>query len=154
MSSDGSAGPGDISDHPICISDVSSQSGDPDQVLSEYDFPPEDRVADLPPEVQGIDLPLEVRIIDLTPEVQIIDLRPKVCAVDLTPEVWVVDLPPAGRVHVDAVSPVTPPGSALMSPCSPPAVSFDQSAVSSVAISQNRVRLDNSGVTGYFGISD
>ena len=83
LSSDGSAGPGDISDDPISISDVSSHSGDPDQVLSEDD---------LPPEVQGIDLP---------PEVRIIDLPPMVCAVDLTPEVRVVDLPPAGRV--DAV---------------------------------------------------
>ena len=35
---DGSAGPGDVSDHPICISDVFSHSGDPDQVLSEDDF--------------------------------------------------------------------------------------------------------------------
>ena len=34
LSSDGSAGPGDVSDHPICISDVSNHSGDPDQVLS------------------------------------------------------------------------------------------------------------------------
>ena len=46
---------------------------------------------------------------------------------------------------MDDVSPVTmPPRSAWMSPCWPPAVSFDQSAVSSVAISPNRVRLDNS----------
>ena len=35
LSSDGSAGPGDVSDHLICISDVSHHSGDPDQVLSE-----------------------------------------------------------------------------------------------------------------------
>ena len=42
LSSDESAGPGDVSAesaHPICISDVSSHSGDPDQVLS--DLPPE-----------------------------------------------------------------------------------------------------------------
>ena len=42
LSSDGSAGPGDVSDHPICISDVSHHSGDPDQVLSEDELPPED----------------------------------------------------------------------------------------------------------------
>ena len=33
LSSDGSADPGDVSAHPICISDVSIQSGDLDQVL-------------------------------------------------------------------------------------------------------------------------
>ena len=51
LSSDGSAGPGDVSAHPICISDVSSHSGDPDQVLSHDDLPPEVHVVDLPPEV-------------------------------------------------------------------------------------------------------
>ena len=51
LSSDGSAGPGDVSAHPICISDVSSHSGDPDQVLSDDDLPPEIHVDDLPPEV-------------------------------------------------------------------------------------------------------
>ena len=96
----------------------------------------------MPPEVQGIDLPPEVRIIDLPPEVRIIDLLPKVRTVDLTTEVRVVDLPPAGRE--DAVSPARPPGSGRMTPCSPPAVSFDQSAVSSVVISPNHVYLDNS----------
>ena len=40
LSSDGSAGPGDVSAHPICISDVSSHSGDPNQVLSDDDLPP------------------------------------------------------------------------------------------------------------------
>ena len=39
LSSDGSAGPGDVSAHPICISDVSIQSGDLDQVLSGDDLP-------------------------------------------------------------------------------------------------------------------
>ena len=53
-----------------------------------------------------------------------------------------VDVPPEGRV--DFVSPVTPPVSARMSPCSPPEVSLVQSADSSVAISPNRVRSDNS----------
>ena len=43
---------------------------------------------------------------------------------------------------MDSVSPVTPPGSARMSPCSPPVVSV----VSSVAISPNRVHLDISPV--------
>ena len=56
LSSDGSAGPGDVADYPICISDVSSHSGDPDQVLSEYDFPMEVRVVDLPPEVRQLRL--------------------------------------------------------------------------------------------------
>ena len=39
LSSDGSAGPVDVSAHPICISDVSIQSGDLDQVLSGDDLP-------------------------------------------------------------------------------------------------------------------
>ena len=39
LSSDGSAGPGDISAHPICISDVSSHSSDLDQVLPGDDLP-------------------------------------------------------------------------------------------------------------------
>ena len=40
LSSDGSVGPGDVSSHPICISDVSTQSGDRDQELSGDDAPP------------------------------------------------------------------------------------------------------------------
>ena len=61
---------------------------------------------------------------------------------DLPPEVRVVELPPEGRV--DSISPVTPPASARMSPCSPPVVPLDQSADSSVVISPNHMRLDNS----------
>ena len=58
------------------------------------------------------------------------------------PVIRVVDLPP--EVRVDFGLPVTPPVSARMSPCSPPDVSLVQSADSSVAISPNRVRSDNS----------
>ena len=129
LSSDGSAGPGDVSDHPICISDVSCHSGDPDQVLSEDDLPPEVRE----PEVHVVDLPPEVRIIDLPPEFWIIYLPPGVHAVDLTPDDRVVDLPPEGRV--EASSTVMPQGSARISPCSPLVVSLDQSVVSSMVIS-------------------
>ena len=52
LSLDKSAGPGDVFAHPICISDVSSPSGDPDQVLSDDDLPPEVwvYVVELPPE--------------------------------------------------------------------------------------------------------
>ena len=50
--SDESAGPGDVSAHAICILDVSSHSGAPDQVLSDDNLPPEVRVVDLPPEVR------------------------------------------------------------------------------------------------------
>ena len=39
LSSGGSSGPGDISAHPICISDVSSHSSDLDQILSGDDLP-------------------------------------------------------------------------------------------------------------------
>ena len=148
LSSDGLAGPGDVSDHPICISYVSCHSGDPDQVLSEDDLPP------------------EVRMVDLPPEVRIIDLPPGVRAVDLTPDDRVVDLPPEGCV--EAISTVMLQGSARMSPCSPPVYSLDQSVVSSMVISPNRVSLDTSpdipdaepvfevspDTSGYFGISD
>ena len=51
LSSDGSAGPGGVSAHPICISDVSSHSGDLDHVLSDDDLPLEVDVNDLPSEV-------------------------------------------------------------------------------------------------------
>ena len=44
LSSDGSVGPGDISTVPICISDQSSHSGDPDQVLFDDDLPPDNHV--------------------------------------------------------------------------------------------------------------
>ena len=40
LSSDDSAGPGDISAVPICISDDSSTPVNPDQVLSDNDLPP------------------------------------------------------------------------------------------------------------------
>ena len=56
---------------------MSCHSGDPDQVLSEDDLPPEVREPEVrEPEVHVVDLPPEVRIIDLSPEVQIIDLPP------------------------------------------------------------------------------
>ena len=44
LSSDGSVGPGDISTVPICISDQSSHSGDPDQVLFDDDLQPDNHV--------------------------------------------------------------------------------------------------------------
>ena len=44
LSSDGSVGPGDISTVPICISDESGHSDDPDQVLSVSDLPPDSHV--------------------------------------------------------------------------------------------------------------
>ena len=39
LSSDGEAGPGDVSSHPISISDESTQSGDRDQELSDAEAP-------------------------------------------------------------------------------------------------------------------
>ena len=46
LSLDESAGPGDVSDVPICISDASSPPGNPDQVLSDDDLPTAVRAAD------------------------------------------------------------------------------------------------------------
>ena len=151
LSSDESGCLGDVSVHPICILDVSNHSGDLDQALSEDDLPPEVRVVDLPPEARSDNLSPEVRMNDLSPEVRLNDLQPEVRVVELPPEVriiyltpedCVVDLPPEGRV--DAVSTAASPGSERMSPCSPPVVSLDQSVVSSMVISPNRVRLDAS----------
>ena len=52
LSSDESAGLGDVSDIPICISDASSPPGNPDQVLSDDDLPTAVRVTDQQQDVQ------------------------------------------------------------------------------------------------------
>ena len=63
--SDESAGPGDISAAPFCISDDCSTPVNPDQVLSDEDLP---RVA------HAGDRRQVIRIRDVPPDVQIVDL--------------------------------------------------------------------------------
>ena len=65
LSSDESAGPGDISAVPICISDDSSTPVNPDQVLSDND---------LPTAVSAEDRQQVIRIRDVPPEVQVVGL--------------------------------------------------------------------------------
>ena len=196
LSSDGSVGPGDISEHPILFQTcliipairtrtcrkmtlqpevrvvdlpTEAQINNLSPEVRMKDLPPELRVVDLPPEAQSnnfspevrmndlppgvrfVDLPPKVRINDLQPEVRVVELLPEVriiylplgvCAFDFTPEDCVVDLPSEGRV--DAGSTAVSPGSERMSPCSPLVVFLDQSVVSPMVISPNRVRLDTS----------
>ena len=174
LSSDESAGPGDISDVPICISDASNTPSNLTQVLSDDYLPTagrtvdqqqDIRICDVPLEVQIVDLRISVapsaeqmveqqllvpsddsqwiiRVVDLPPEVRISDLPLGVGAVDLAPVVRAVDLPLVG--FVKTVMPATPPDSALMSPSSPLVSALEDSAVSSVPMSPNRVRSESS----------
>ena len=70
------------------------------------------------------------------------DLPLGVGAIDLLPVVRAVDLPPVGCVKT--VLPAMPPKSARMSPSSPPVTALEDSAVSSVPRSPNRVRSESS----------
>ena len=70
------------------------------------------------------------------------DLPLGVGAVDLTPVVRAVDLPPVGCV--ETVPPASPPESARMSPPLPPVTVLEDSAVSSVPMSPNRVQSESS----------
>ena len=140
LSSDESAGPGDVSDVPICISDASSPPGNPDQVLSDDDLPTavraadrqqDVRICDVPPDVQVVDLSQDVRISDAPPAVRVVEQPPDVPSddsqqtvrvVDVSPEVWMSALPPGiGAVDLTTVVRAVdlPPESARMSPCSP-----------------------------------
>ena len=101
----------------ICISDVSSQSGDPDQVLSDDDLPPEVRVDDFPPEVHVVDLPPEVLVDFVWPVSPPVSARMSPCSLvqsadslvaispnrvrsDNSPDVWdAVTSPPVLRVY-------------------------------------------------------
>ena len=87
LSSDGSVGPGDVSAHPISISDVSSYSGDPEQALSDDDLPPEVRIVDLPPEVCAVDLPPEAQVDFVSPVTPPVSARMSLC---LPPEVALI----------------------------------------------------------------
>ena len=60
----------------------------------------------------------------------------------MTPVVRAVDVPSVG--HMETVQPATPPDLAHMSPDSPLTVAFEDLAVSSVLMSPNCVRVENS----------
>ena len=178
LSLDESAGPGDVSAVPICISDTSSSPRNLDQVLSDNDLltavRAEDRrqvirICDVPPDVQVVDLAQDeqicdarlavwgaepppgvpggdsqrtVHVVDLLPEAQISAIPPGVGPVDLTPVVRAVDVPPVGCM--ETVQPSTSPDAVQMSPDSPATVAFEDLVVSSVPMSPNRVRIENS----------
>ena len=95
-----------------------------------------------PPSVPGGDLQQTVRVVDLPQEAQISDVPPGVGAVDLTPEIRAVDVPAVGRM--ETVQPTTSPDSVQMSPDSPPTVVFEDLSVSSVPMSPNCARVENS----------
>ena len=71
-SSDESAGPGDVSAVPICISDASSSPGNPDQddnlptAMRADDRRQVIRIRDVPPDVQVVDLSQDDQICDTT----------------------------------------------------------------------------------------
>ena len=170
LSSDESAGPGDVSATPICISDASSSPVNPEQVLSDDDLPTavhaedqqqvirirdvvnlsqKDQICDTrlwgagpPPGVPGGDSQQTVHVVDLSPEARISAIPPGVGAVDLTPVNRVVEVPAVGRM--ETVPLTTSPDSGQMSPESPPTVAFEDLSVSSVPMSPNCVRVDNS----------
>ena len=79
LSSDESAGPGDISAVLICISDDSSTPVNPDQVLSDDD---------LPTAVTAEDRRQVIRIRDVQPEVQVVGLSPNEQTCDTRLAVW------------------------------------------------------------------
>ena len=106
LSSDESAGPGDISAVPICISDASRSSVNPEQVLSDDDLPTavcaEDRrqvirICDVPPEVQVDDQICDTRLAVLG-----VGPPPGVPSGDSQQTIYVVDLPPEGRISAIA----------------------------------------------------
>ena len=66
LSSDESAGPGDVSDVPICISDASNTPSNLNHVLLDDD---------LPTAVCTADRQQDIRICDVPPEVQVVDLQ-------------------------------------------------------------------------------
>ena len=75
LSSDESAGPGDISAVPICISDDSSIPVNPDQVLSDDDLPTAVSVEDRQQVIGICDVPPEVQVVGLSQNDQTCDTR-------------------------------------------------------------------------------
>ena len=75
LSSDESAGPGDISAVPICILDASSSPVNPEQVLSDDDLLTDVRVEDRRQVIRIRDVPPEVQVVNLSQDDQICDTR-------------------------------------------------------------------------------
>ena len=119
---DESAGPGDISAAPICISDDCSTPVNPDQVLSNEDLPAAACVGDrrqvirirvVPPDVQIVDLSQVDRTCDTRRAVWGAkhpmdipggNLQQSACVMALPPEVRTSDIPPgAGAANLTPV---------------------------------------------------
>ena len=107
LSSDESAGPGDISAVPICISDASSSPVNPEEVLSDDDLPTDVRAENRRQVIRIRDVPPEVQVVNLSQDDQICDTRlamwgagppPVVPGGDSQQTVHVVALPSEGQV--------------------------------------------------------
>ena len=85
LSSDESAGPGDVSAAPICIPDGSSSPVNPDQVLSDDDLSTAIFVEDRPQVIRICVVPPDVQVVDQSQDDQI-------CYARLT--VWRAEQPP------------------------------------------------------------
>ena len=95
-----------------------------------------------PPDIPGGDSQQPVCGVALPPEVRTSAIPPGVGAADSTPVVRADDVPPVGCM--ETVQPATPPDSVQMSPDLPQTVAFEDMAVSSVPMSPNCVRVENS----------
>ena len=107
LSSDESAGPGDISAVPICILDASSSPVNPEQVLSDDDLPTDVRAEDRRQVIRMCDVPPEVQVMNLSQDDQICDTRlavwgegplPDVPGGDSQQTAHVVAWPPEGQI--------------------------------------------------------
>ena len=107
LSSNESAGPGDVWAAPICILDASSSPVNPEQVLSDDDLPTAMRAEDRQQVIRICDVPPEVQVVDLSQDDQICDTRlamwgagppPGVPGDDSQQTVRFVDLPPEARI--------------------------------------------------------
>ena len=101
------------------------------------DAPPAVQRVEEPSDVPSDDLQQTVCVMNVPPEARMRDLPPGIGAVDLTPVVRAADSPPVGRM--ETVPSTASPESARMSPSSPPTVTLEDSAVSSMPMSPNRV---------------
>ena len=102
LSSDESAGPGDRS-IPICISDSSSTPVNPDQVLSDDDFPTAVRTEDRRQVIRIRDVPLDVQVVGLSQDDQICDTRLAVWGGEQPPDI------PGGDSHQPVYGVALPP---------------------------------------------
>ena len=98
--------------------------------------------AEHPTDIPGGNSQQPVSVVALPPEVRTSVIPPGVGAEDLTPVVRAEDVPPVGRM--ETVQPATPPDVVQMSPNSTQTITFKNITNSSMPMSPNRVRVENS----------